>query len=164
MLDVVDYVLGRSDHWRTLDSAAELAVQLHQAGSAWTVAETDSAFQLERRVQETEKRAVESTISRSGRAGSHLQMAWSSVYGRNPNPGDSYGESIKAVEAAAQPIISPKNTRATLGTMIRDIGQAPTKWQQVLDTPHGIAVVREMFSALWTGQHDRHGTQTNSCR
>ena len=61
------------------------------------------------------------------------------------------------MEAAAQPIVSPKNGKATLGTMIKDMENKPSKWTFPLDEGN-VGVVISMSKSLWLN-HFRHGTQ-----
>jgi len=115
---------------------------------------------LVRRVAD-ETAAVVAALSAQGRAGDHLGLAWRAAFRRHPDPSTSYRESIRAVEVAAIPVVSPNNTKATLGTVIADIRNDPTKW--VVDL-HGssateqVEAVRGMLELLWKGQSDRHGT------
>lgn len=95
----------------------------------------------------------------AGSPGEHLATAWSLAYGRTPDPVKAYSEAIKAVEAAGTPVISPKNHKATLGTLIRDVGATPQKWNFAIARPKGDSVedVRQLMSLLWDGQTSRHG-------
>jgi len=96
-----------------------------------------------------------------GRAGEHLARAWVATYGRTGNPSEGYRESIKAVEAAAKPVVSPANDRATLGTVIADIRNDPTKWTIDLHSPtptDQMPQVQGMLELLWKGQSNRDGT------
>jgi hypothetical protein len=99
-------------------------------------------------------------MEQAGKAATHLALAWRATYGRNPNSGQAYGEAIKAVEAAAQPIVLPEDAKTTLEKMIAAIRDAPQKWKSAL--PDGVEAVRSMMLALWTGQHDRHGSADES--
>src|SRR5207248_1978772 len=105
--------------------------------------------------------------SPSGRAAEHLRSAWANTYGRDPSPSKAYGDAVRAVEAAAKPVISPKNSRTTLGTLIRDIRAKPGKWTVTLVKGAGsaaVGVLVEMMDLLWQGQHDRHGTSDETVR
>jgi hypothetical protein len=96
----------------------------------------------------------------AGKAGQHLTLAWVAVYGRSPDPGKAYSEAVKAVEVAAQPVITPADTSATLGKMIAVFRDGPGKWEFALKPsstdPH--EAVLQMMRLVWTGQTDRHGT------
>lgn len=157
-LDVLDATLwaGRSDQriWRTLENL------LAEGGSAWRVAADHQS--LERRVDDTVVQAAEAVLSMPNKsAGDHLATAWKAAYGLHPDATKAYSESIKAVEAAAAPMISPNNAKATLGTIIRDLKQAPDKWELVIlgpdRAPRDIASLLGMLELLWQGQSDRHG-------
>jgi hypothetical protein len=156
-LDVVDYLL-HATAYRTPSTAGTLETILQQGGSAWRVAKDGDGFSLQRRVEQAVQAAVESLLSGGGRAAEHLAAAWSAVYGRSPNPSDGYGESIKAVEAAAQPVVSPANPRATLGTMLADLRNKPSKWSLAFREHPSIDPVVSLIAAMWKGQFDRHGT------
>src|SRR5690606_40977297 len=80
-------------------------------------------------VKELVSEAVDTT---TGSAGDHLVNAWNEAYGRKPDPVKAYSEAIKAAEAALAPLVSPKSTRTSLSTMIRDIKAKPAKWKFVI--------------------------------
>lgn len=134
---------------------------LQAAGSVWAVAPRTSAdggfegFRLERRELAEAKAAVQRISEAPGRAGGFLSASWNSVAGRNPHPSDAYDKAVKAVEAAMHPIISPQNTKATLGTMRANLRDKPEKWTFQLPVSHSL--VMTMSESLWAG-HLRHGT------
>jgi len=159
LLDVVDFALSQMGAATHRIHRASLQVILSQAGSVYRVEEADVPY-LARRVAPELQAAADAQIG-AGRPGEHLARAWRAVYGRNPDPSDGYREAIKAVEAATIPIVSPANDRATLGTVIADIRNDPTKWVVSLHSPNPeeqIPAVRGMLELLWKGQTDRHGT------
>ncbi|MEU3282878.1 hypothetical protein [Streptomyces antibioticus] len=95
-----------------------------------------------------------------GSASTHLRHAYAAAYAMNPQPGRAYGEAIKAVEAAAHATVEPNNTKATLGTMLRELRQHPGQWDVAIagkTGTEGAATVEAMMSLLWTGQTSRHG-------
>jgi hypothetical protein len=68
---------------------------------------------------------------------------------------------FKAVEAAAIPVVSPANAKATLGTVIRDLENQQARWRLAVAAPSGtdpIAPLLGMLRLLWQGQTDRHGS------
>lgn len=73
------------------------------------------------------------------------------------DPVGSYGESIKAVEAAARPTVSPKNPLATLGTMISAMRDKEEKWEVTLAEEKVDDVIRRA-EILWKTPHERHGS------
>jgi hypothetical protein len=158
LLDVVDYWLS---HEASADPAPIEALQelLSQSRSVWQV-QMQPPFGLTRRIA-PEAQAAADTLMRAGRPGEHLSRAWRAAYGRAPNPSDSYRQSVKAVEVAAIPVVIPRNTRGTLGTVITALRDDPTKWHVSLHSPtpdEQVPSVRGMLELLWKGQSDRHGT------
>jgi hypothetical protein len=149
-----------------MDLAGDLEGILTQGGSAWCVSTTCDG--LERRVDETARDAVNTAMgsaasARVTSAAEHLRNAWRWAYGRNPNPLTSYMEAVMAVESAGRFVISPKNDTATLGTMIADLGNKPSKWEFVLSDKaglRGIEPVVGLMERLWQGQVRHGGTPT----
>jgi hypothetical protein len=164
-LDVLDYT---PHHLRTLASqheeadkvAADVNAILRLGGSAWEVTATGDAdsFQLSRRAVGPIREAIEG-VPASTRAHEHLVAAWNRLSGRDPDESGGYREAVRAVEAAAKPVILPKSDKATLGTMIAAVRDKPEKWQTTLGN---IEDVRRLMEAVWTGQLDRHGTDDES--
>jgi len=164
-LDLADYVLTHHQGRKTLGESLER--MLKEAGSAWTVAESGetwsgATFQLQRRVSESVAVASRRVMDSTGRAGEHLRNAWSIAYGRNPDANAAYLEAVKAAEAAMVPVISPNNTKATLGTMLGDMKGMQGKLSIEL-TPKDASiasfdVVLGMCQLLWKSQPERHGT------
>ncbi|MEU4729603.1 hypothetical protein [Streptomyces sp. NPDC023588] len=153
---------GIAESWR----ADALGVTLDSAGSAYRVDE--AARGLEERVTPAVRDAVRQTMAdaatqtASGSAADHLVAAWQAAYGRNPDPVRAYSESIKAVESAAHATIQPNNAKATLDTMLGEIGNARHKLSTAIPTTSGdpIAPVEAMMRMLWVGQTSRHGAQS----
>ncbi|HEX8100914.1 MAG TPA: hypothetical protein VF660_12065, partial [Actinomycetota bacterium] len=117
-LDVVDFLLSKLPV--SSYEAKQLDVMLTEAGSLWRVVRRQKGLCLEERVQEPIALSAERAMSRQGKAGRLLMLAWQAIYGRSPNPSWAYKNAVRAVEAAGQPIISPKNADATLGKMIAE--------------------------------------------
>jgi hypothetical protein len=96
--------------------AQELEAVLYQGGSKWCVSAAGDSLE-ERVASEAAERAAQ-LMTMGTRAGEHLRQAWYNVYGRNPNPSHAYREAVRAVEVVTIPVVSPKNAKATLGTVI----------------------------------------------
>ena len=164
-LVVIDYLLhvGRAVNPPGFVTLAEqLAGYLEGGGSKWRVAADHSS--LEKRVgSEAATRAGELTTGDS-RAAQHLRDAWHCVYGRSPNPSHAYREAIRAVEVVAIPVVSPNNSKATLGTVIGEMKATPNKWAVAFQPSKGDPVqhVIGMLELLWHSQLDRHGTADES--
>lgn len=115
--------------------ALKLEETLSLGRSVWTVCRLDDVHCLERRVDATVEASASLAIDQGGTAGTHLENAWHLAYGRAPNPGESYRESVKAVEAAAIPIVLPNDTLATLGKILGEMRAHPTKWSTTAQLP-----------------------------
>jgi hypothetical protein len=150
LLDLVDWLIHRPG----AKDAVTLEEMLTNASSAWTVGKRNGNIGLIHRVVEPVKDAAERAMSQ-GAPGALLGEAWAACFARNPNPEEAYEKAIKAVEEAAAHLVSPKNSRATLGSMVRDM-RAQADWAVDLPGAHRDVVV-DMMEALWTGQESRHG-------
>jgi hypothetical protein len=164
LLDVADYWLGTVDFKEPVrghdDARRDLQDILVAAGSVYHVQEGSPPY-LARLIGPETQGAADALMSASGRSGQHLALAWRAIYGRPARPGEGYRECVRAVEAAAIPVVSPNNAKATLGTVIGDLRSAPDKWTVPLDSPspdQQIPAVIGMLELLWRGQGDRHGT------
>lgn len=166
-LDVLDAVVWTTQLSRegwNLRERLDLLLLVH--GSAWTVGENGAEQPcLLRRVDETVTSAAKAEMEREGNAARHLHRAWHRIYGRNPDAGGAYREAVRAVEAAAKPIIAPQASSATLGTMLADLRNKPDKWSVALNEggrAPGVSLLIEMCGGLWKSQFDRHGTDDES--
>lgn len=135
---------------------AELRELLRLGGSAWTVSK--NVRSLQRRVDGTVQTTFGTTVAEAGQAGSaHLREAYANAFGMHPNPGQAYGDAIKAVEAAGAGVVIPADTKATLGKVIDAMRTNPSQWRVAIDAPGGANHIVSMMDLLWTGQTDRHG-------
>ncbi|MDA5284624.1 hypothetical protein [Streptomyces sp. Isolate_45] len=169
LLNVIDEVLLVRSLTRFMgpSAATELEVLLALGGSAYRVNQAGDG--LETRVASEVRAAVDQAIAvaeqeaSSGSAAEHLSTAWKAAYGRNPDPGRAYSESIKAVECAAHSVIQTNHGRATMGTMLGELDGARSKFALAIPTPPGkdpVAPIEAMMRTLWDGQTSRHGKQT----
>lgn len=161
LLDCIEWTLevfGDTYGHEAQGRLAKLALALTMGNSAYRI--RDDGKGLELRIEPAVKEQVQTIINEaSGSPGGHLVTAWNEAYGRTPDPGKAYSEAIKAVEAAAAPVISPNNLRATLGTLSRDLKAAPNKWTFAIagSNRNGVEDVQRLMSLLWDGQTSRHG-------
>lgn len=161
-LDIIDFLLSqlKPNNDSHNHRAGTFDRQLEQGGSTWSVAAiTDQKFGLVRRLAAPVEAAGLAAMEDPDPASSHLRTAWAEAYGRNPDPGKAYDEAVKAIEAAAEPVITPKDKLATLGKMIRAIKDAPAKWSVVFDGADDkqMLAIAELADMIWTAQ-PRHGT------
>lgn len=154
-LDVLDYLLHtRTTEWHYLNGqvvtgrstgpdvpAGALSELLDAGRSCWRVGWTEKSsgnpplkvvrrtYRLERRVTEAAEQEYLHARGIGGKAGDKLTEAWHAAYGRAENAEQCWKASVAAVEAALQPVVSPKNPGAQLGVMLNDIQVAPRKWE-----------------------------------
>jgi len=158
-IDLVDQCLTMISTYPQLTALQEI---LNQSGSVWTLGrDAEDLPELQRRVDSTVTESVQSAAPPGTSSATHLAKAWSDVYGRNPSPSEGYREAVRAVEAAAAPVVSPTNPSPTLGSMLADLRNKPEKWDTVLNPPapvSDIGAVIAMIELLWKSQLDRHGS------
>lgn len=159
-LALLDFLLFQErDKYNAEAGRDALEVLLRAGGSEWRVGSRAGDPGLEKRVPQGVADAAEAVMAQSATAGALLSEAWHAAYGRNPDPEEAYEKAIKSVEEAGTGVVSPKNVRASLGTMARDMGNQ-NDWALPLgDEPkHPSAdVVYKMVQSLWAGQESRHG-------
>jgi hypothetical protein len=161
-MNVVGYAVSRmaneSDPSQRVRALSEI---LEAAGSAWEVSARQDGgrthYSLTRRDLASARDAITEIRGVATRAADLLSEAWLKIATRDPDPPGAYDKAIKAVEAAAQPVVSPKHATATLGSMIGDMKASPGKWSFVLDDGD-VGKVIAMCETLWKN-HYRHGTQ-----
>ncbi|HEV2890050.1 MAG TPA: hypothetical protein VGX28_06705 [Frankiaceae bacterium] len=156
ILDLIEFLL--SDHFPYRLETRPLQSLLTAGNSLYRV--NDAEDGLEERVSPEVKAAVQEVVSSAGgSAGEHLATAWNAAYGRSTDPVKAYSEAIKAVESAAAPVVSPKNLKATLGTIIAQVKGNPSLWRFAIagSATDSVLAVQSLMSVLWEGQTSRHG-------
>jgi hypothetical protein len=134
-------------------SSAEAVEQLDQlledAGSAFTVDWLQRC--LKRRVDPTVTVAAVHTMTAT--PSRHLREAWAATYGRHPDPAKAYDEAVRAVEAAAIPVLRQKGTKQTLGTVHRYLKHAGGSWALAIEGANDgdVAPLTAMIELLWRG-------------
>jgi hypothetical protein len=72
----------------------------------------------------------------------------------------AYGEAVRAVEAAAIPVVIPADPAPTLGKVRSSLEQGAANWEMVIPAKDGatapVAPVVGMVALLWEGHRDRH--------
>jgi hypothetical protein len=160
-LQIADYLLAHGGH----GAADRLDGVLQRGRSLYQIGARAGRPGLTRRVPLGVKENADALFANSGQAGIRLAKAWEALYGVSPDSSKSYGLAIKAVEDAAIPLVSPANSRATLGTLITQM-RDQKNWSLPMlrehdDVNSGDAVLN-MMRLLWNGQHDRHGGQPSA--
>jgi hypothetical protein len=155
LLDLVDARLKLTSAHRDNN---RLRTILTIAGSGWTVNAAGDA--LEQVVDETVRQAAQEAVDKAeASAGQHLKLAWAATHSRDRNPTLAHAEMIRAVESAARPVLTPKDLKATLGTLIGQLhGQASLYTTAGASKGNdGVAALVSMMQMLWQQQTDRHG-------
>lgn len=144
-------------------SIASLNTILIKGGSKWHVVVDGRKAKIEARVDETTENAYKRLSASSEDYANLLKKAWNYCYGREPQPSEAYTYAVKAVEAASWQVVTPKNSTATLGTIIADLraknagGKVTTLFK---DKQAGTSVemILQNMQRLWQGHSDRHAT------
>ena len=156
MLRVIDGVL--STEWYGTRTK-ELNETLALAKSKWMVGTRMGKPGLVAREPEGVQDMVEDTIESSGTAGQILARAWGKVHALVPDDSGAYADAVRAVEAAAKPLVEPNNDDATLGGMagvIRTQGDWRLPLREHQHAPTAEMIVA-MMRSLYRGHVDRHG-------
>ena len=159
LLDAIDNALTAGVDRR---KAVELEIFLREARSVYAVGLDGSGdYELQHRQPPELTEVVQAATSGAGAAAHHLRQAWSNAFGREPDATAACDESVRAIEAAAKPVITPSDQRATLGKMIKAMSDAPHKWTTDSNASGDIGAVVAMMDLVWTG-FKRHGDPTQS--
>lgn len=171
LLRVVDFLLSmmrpeRSNPgWPTEPPTAvtKLIWHLDQNMSAVTVVEgEDGSYRIARRLPlGVEESGVSAVDSASEAAGRHLTKAWMSVRSLTPDTSLAMTEAIRAVEAAAAPVVLPKDKRQQLSKIVQALKERKS-WTLVLEQrddgyPNQHLVLIGMLETLVFAQQSRHG-------
>ena len=154
LLDAIDNALAADVDGR---QAVELETFLQEARSVYTVGlDGNGAYELQDRQPPELTEVAQAATSGSSSAAHHLRQAWSNAFGREPDATAACDESVRAIEAAAKPVVTPKDQQATLGKMIKAMRDAPHKWTTDSNASGDIGAVIAMMGLVWTGFR-RHG-------
>jgi hypothetical protein len=154
---VVDYLLSRQYAGQAVK---DLEGMLLSGGSTYRVISTNRPFRLERRVDASLQAVADAALTRGDRPGELLRSAWVHAFGVRPVPGHAFREAIRAVEAAAKPVVTPSDQKTTLGRIIGQLRATPADFDVVLRPTEGSPVEHliEMLLLLWRSEFDRHGS------
>ena len=154
LLDAIDLALTTS---ADAVQAAELSEMLDDARSTYTVArDQDGDFELQFRQPPELTEAATAVMRRAGSAAHHLRRSWSLAFGLEPDPTAACDEAVRAIEAAAASVVTPKDKLPTLGKMITAMRAAPHKWTTDSNAADDVGAVIAMMNLVWKG-YKRHG-------
>ena len=172
-LDIIDCIIGVK--MRERDPSFRIALMkldgyLKDGGSLYRAGDRG----LEQRVNTELQATADSVFASGSRAAQYLRDAWRKAWSRNPDASGAYWDSVRSVEAAYKPIVSPDNKETTLGTIISHVNDKPTKFRVRLqparergrdgdshgsgDNRDNVERIVAMMRLLWRSEFDRHGT------
>lgn len=162
-LDVAEAILELKDGVEY--EAVMLDEILKESGSRWRIKleRRGHTPSFEERIDETAAAAFSDATKSEDNTSNYLKLAWSCAFGRSPDPSQSYGNSIKAIEAATWSLVMPGNPKATLGDIIRQLETNGNQWQASITEKVaglGIEATVKQMKLIWQGQTDRHATAT----
>ena len=139
-IDCIDFIVFNTNTYyeECRGLIVELNDVLRYSNTNWMIASDKNTYKLmmQRRVlPETQEHYSSLANSVDGLTGRHLREAWRHAYMHDGDYKQAWESARKAVECLLHPIVSPKNNRATITTMIRDIDVKHDKWE--CDIPAG---------------------------
>ncbi|WP_146603942.1 hypothetical protein [Micromonospora deserti] len=158
-LTAVDYRLSCLDGVQHSHRIAALEVVLKDSASRWRVSEVSGKPGLADRIDETVQLAAESLAAKEARSGELLADAWRHAFSMNRDPSAAYRCAVRAVEAAAGPVLTPNDQLPTLGKMISVFRDKPEKWDFAFTVDSAVEpkkVLLQMLQLLWTNEYSRH--------
>lgn len=121
LLDVIDWLLHRGK-----GSAETLERLLATAGHVLRVSPDGDG--LVQRLDPSAWALYQHATRPQDAASDHMHEAWTLTFGQHPKPGQGWGEAVKAVECLLKPVVSPNDSKATLGKMTAAIRNGHDKW------------------------------------
>lgn len=111
------------------------------------------------RVAPSTQAAYQAAVAPNDQASALLASAWAKTMSRDSDPSGAWLDATKAVEELLTPIVSPKDSMATISKMAKALRDAPRKWQCSLRAKDDEASVRAFAQALELVGFapDRHG-------
>lgn len=160
-LDVIEAMLATCYAPNLAQMTQVINPILVESGSKWITVVNDGTAALEERVDATTTEAFNAVQAATNDSPAFLKKAWGYAFGRNPSPSEAYNYAIKAMEAAAWPVVTPNNNSATLGHILGEIKAHPHNWHTKITEQQanlGSAMTANAMQLVWEGHTDRHGT------
>lgn len=163
IMRVVDFLLSlRSPvEWSNRDEVDGLEWHLDQNMAAVTIEVSGDGYRITRRLPEgVEEAAQTAAESANSRAGRHLVKAWSEARSLTPDTSAVMTEAIRAVEAAAGPVVIPRDKQQRLGKIVAVL-KDNSSWTLILPTrddgyPNQRTVLIGMLEVLAFAEQQRH--------
>ncbi|WP_194395939.1 hypothetical protein [Microbacterium atlanticum] len=161
VIDLLVSGMERDHMYRPPSAIVELAGYLDLAASSITIVDDDRSFRIGRRLPDGVERIASEAAAAAGEvAGRHLATAWAAATALEPDPSKAMTEAIRGVEAAAGPVVIPRDGRPQLGKIVRAIRDKPdiTLIFETRDDGHPDLrqVLIGMLETLAFAQRDRH--------
>ncbi|WP_155278197.1 hypothetical protein QEV68_04355 [Trueperella pyogenes] len=163
ILDAIDFLLWRIDcatfrehgYFENQSCGACLEAVFRQSGHEYRL---DSDMRrLVKRVDETVWASYEHAMSAEDEASELIASAWAKQYSRDPDFAGAWEDANKAVLVALRPIASPKNSKATLSKLAREIREGEEKFEADLPGSELESSVLQFARALEiVGYPDNH--------
>jgi hypothetical protein len=171
LMQVVDYVAASYEDKSYAPTPKEidlLSWHLDQNMSAVQVLpDASQVYRVTRRLPLGVEDSGTDAVDRSSEeAGRHLIKAWSAMRSLTPDTSLVMTEAIRAVEAAAGPVVIPKDKQQRLGKIVQTL-KARETWGLVLrrrddDVPDHRLVLIGMMETLAFAEQHRHGGEAPS--
>ena len=146
--------------WATIEWAEELGTYLDEARSVYCVRkDEDGDLQLQFRQSAEMTELIETEANQSGYAATHLRNAWSKCFDLNPDTKGAIREAVEAVEVAAKPVVTPTDSKPSLGKMCGAISNKPEKWETDSEFDRSVESVLRMMELVWNEGRFRHGDE-----
>ncbi|MGO4689468.1 hypothetical protein [Glaciibacter sp. 2TAF33] len=166
LLRVVDWLLGQFEkptnpYYGEPAEVTDLEWHLDTAMSGVRVVSDAGVYRLGRRLPEGVEEAAQIAVDGGSKvAGEHLAKALRHVQSLEPDTSAAMTEAIKAVEAAAGPVVLPNSKRHRLSMIVQAL-KDKSDWTLVLERrddgyPDHQAVLIGMIETLVFAQRDRH--------
>ena len=156
-----DLLLQATDialQWADDDDASVLESYLAEARSAYCVGtDGDGNFELQSRQSEELIKLMEAEGSLPGHAATLLRNAWSRCFVLTSDPKGACREAVEAVEVAAKPVITPTDSKPSLGKMCGALRDKPEKWETDSEFDRSLESVLSMMELVWNDGRHRHG-------
>ena len=156
-----DLLLQATDialQWADDDDAEVLESYLADARSVYCVGtDENQTYQLQFRQSEEMTELLQTEADQPERAADHLRRAWSKCFRIDPDPNGACGDAVSAVEAAAKPVISPKNAKTTLSSLCKNMDDKLSKWETDSEFDGSVQTVLRMMQVVWNKGQYRHG-------
>lgn len=164
LIRTADFLLHEAGTWGRVLSGLD---EIFRAGrSQYEVVQRNGGSRLATRLPAGVQAAAEQVMDEAKTAGNLLRRAWTKLYDIESDPSGAYAAAVKAVEAAALPVLGITKDTATISDAVRAIEKKDASWRLPFKREHSEYPSRDvllgMLKSLYRGQRDRHGSDAYS--